>query len=211
MDYKTAAYEKLKQDIVSGKLAPGTVFNEKEYAAGLGVSRTPVHEAVWQLVGEGLLEVIPRRGTLISHISMEDIRQMYEYRKMLEPQLARRAAAAADRERLAEYRLFFEERRLAADSQEAEDMCKTDEDGEFHIYLAEASGNRYAVAQMKLMMTQTLRIRSLSNIKTKRRYIEACEEHIDIIDAVSDGNGEEAARLMLEHLNNSEQGYRNLI
>ena len=211
MDFKSAAYEKIKQEIVSGNLAPGTVLNEREYAQKLGISRTPVHEAVWQLVGEGLLEVIPRRGTLVSHISMEDIRQMYEFRKMLEPQIVQLAAARADREKLKNYRAFFEKLMKEAESRGAEEAWKDDRDGEFHVFLAETMGNHYAVCQMRLMMTQTLRIRSLSNIRTKKRCIESCAEHINIINAILEDNAKKAAELMLVHLKNSEQGYRNML
>ena len=72
------AYELLKSEIVSGKRKPGEIFEEKRFAAQLGVSRTPVREAVLRLAREGLLVVMPRRGTVISNISMEDIRQLYE-------------------------------------------------------------------------------------------------------------------------------------
>lgn len=98
-----------------------------------------------------------------------------------------------------------------AESRGAEDAWKDDRDGEFHIFLAETMGNHYAVSQMRLMMTQTLRIRSLSNIRTKKRYTESCAEHINIIDSILEDNAKKAAELMLVHLKNSEQGYRNML
>lgn len=91
------AYELLKSEIVSGKRKPGEIFEEKRFAAQLGVSRTPVREAVLRLAREGLLVVMPRRGTVISNISMENIRQLYEARVMLEPQILRIAAKRADK------------------------------------------------------------------------------------------------------------------
>ena len=98
-----------------------------------------------------------------------------------------------------------------AESRGAEEAWKDDRDGEFHVFLAETMGNHYAVSQMRLMMTQTLRIRSLSNIRTKKRYTESCAEHINIINAILEDNAREAAELMLVHLKNSEQGYRNML
>ena len=84
------AYELLKSEIVSGKRKPGEIFEEKRFAAQLGVSRTPVREAVLRLAREGLLVVMPRRGTVISNISMENIRPMRRLHRCRSPMRMRR-------------------------------------------------------------------------------------------------------------------------
>lgn len=210
------AYELLKSEIVSGKRKPGEVFEEKRFAAQLGVSRTPVREAVLRLAREGLLVVMPRRGTVISNISMEDIRQLYEARVMLEPQILRIAAKRADKNTLADWKAFFEGQADAevtplpfphADAAQH----SHDADAAFHLFLAQSLGNRYILQQMEELMAQSQRIRSLSNARRKSRYLASIQEHIRIVDALLQEDGERAATEVLEHLHNSEDGYHRMM
>lgn len=82
-------------------------MTEKTFAERIGMSRTPVREGVIRLAREGLLEIVPRRGTFVSGISMEDIRQIYEMRSMLEPQIVEIAVRKADRKQLEEWNRYF--------------------------------------------------------------------------------------------------------
>ena len=201
------AYELLKSEIVSGKRKPGEIFEEKRFAAQLGVSR------------EGLLVVMPRRGTVISNISMENIRQLYEARVMLEPQILRIAAKRADKNTLASWKAFFEAQAAQADAEVTplpfpnEDAAQHshDADAAFHLFLAHSLGNRYILQQMEELMAQSQRIRSLSNARRKSRYLASIQEHIRIVDALLQGDGERAATEVLEHLHNSEDGYRRMM
>ena len=201
------AYELLKSEIVSGKRKPGEIFEEKRFAAQLGVSRTPV------------LVVMPRRGTVISNISMENIRQLYEARVMLEPQILRIAAKRADKNTLASWKAFFEAQAAQADAEVTplpfpnEDAAQHshDADAAFHLFLAHSLGNRYILQQMEELMAQSQRIRSLSNARRKSRYLASIQEHIRIVDALLQGDGERAATEVLEHLHNSEDGYRRMM
>lgn len=212
-------YEILKEEIISGKRRPGDIFEEKAFAARLGVSRTPVREAVLQLAREGLLVVMPRRGTMVSNISMEDIRQLYEARLILEPQIVRLAAKRVDKEELEKWSAFFKEQ-----LQQLEDGGETaqfpgeqerpgcqDADAAYHLFLARSTGNRYLSRQMDELMTQTRRIRSLSNAQYRSRYQKSIEEHIHIAEAMQREDGEAAAAAVLTHLCNSQEGYRSLI
>ena len=211
------AYQILKSEIISGKRKPGDVFDEKQFAAMLGVSRTPVREAVLQLAREGLLVVMPRRGTVISHISMEDVRQLYEARRMLEPQILRIAAARADKNVLARWQTFFESQQAADDAAalpypgETEGQLCRDADAAFHLFLAQSTGNRYIVKQMEELMAQSQRIRNLSNQRRKSRYLASLAEHLRIVTALLQGDGERAAEEVLWHLRNSEEGYHKLM
>lgn len=212
------AYELLKSEIVSGKRKPGEIFEEKRFAAQLGVSRTPVREAVLRLAREGLLVVMPRRGTVISNISMEDIRQLYEARVMLEPQILRIAAKRADKNTLADWKAFFEGQAAQADTEVTLPFPNVDAaqhshdaDAAFHLFLAQSLGNRYILQQMEELMAQSQRIRSLSNARRKSRYLASIQEHIRIVDALLQEDGERAATEVLEHLHNSEDGYHRMM
>ena len=213
------AYELLKSEIVSGKRKPGEVFEEKQFAAQLGVSRTPVREAVLQLAREGLLIIMPRRGTVVSTISMEDIRQLYEARRILEPQIMRIATKRADADTLTRWKAYFENQLDVADDEsttlqfpgEGETQLCRDADAAFHLFLAQSTGNHYIVKQMEELMAQSQRIRNLSNRRRKSRYLASLTEHIGLAAALLQGDGERAAREVLEHLHNSEDGYRTMM
>lgn len=203
---KTLAYETLRRQIVTAQLAPGASVNEKEVAQQLGISRTPVHEAVQELVREGLLEVTPRRGTTVPSVSFEDIRQIYELRRLLEPPLLQLALPRLDRQALQRCRDYF-----AACAEDAANAEGGDRDADFHLFLAAAARNRYAIRALEQMMAQTQRLRSLSDQWAERRYTEACREHVAIADALLDGDAGAARQAMQAHLDHAEQGYRRLL
>lgn len=214
-NFKNYVYEDLKKKIVMGELQPGAVINEKIYAQEMGVSRTPVHEAVQRLAHEGMVVIIPRCGTIVSHISVEDVRQLYELRKMLEPQIVKLAAERADREKLAYYRDYYADMGVKGiknndvkDNEGEASWLLGDSDNEFHMFLAESTGNRFIIEYIKEAMTQTMRIRCLSNEQSESRFLSACNEHVAIIDAMLKGDGESAALEMTKHLENSEKGFK---
>lgn len=110
-DNSEIVYEIIKKEIIDATRKPGDIFNEKEFAANMGISRTPVREAVLRLSNEGLLVVMPRRGTFVSHISMADVRDMYQVRKILEPQIASIAAQKCDKDIVKQWRNFLKRKK----------------------------------------------------------------------------------------------------
>ncbi|MDO5416922.1 MAG: GntR family transcriptional regulator [Lachnospiraceae bacterium] len=206
-DYAFSAYETLKWEIVTGQRRPGSVFEEKVFAEQIGVSRTPVREAVIRLARERLLEVVPRRGTFVSEISMEDIRQIYEMRRILEPQIVEIAAEKADRKRMETWRAYFE-RVKAGEEMLIASAPLPDSDAAFHLFLAESTGNRFIREQMETLMTQTQRIRCLSNRWKETRQQASVEEHLEMIRDMLEGDTDAAKEAAVRHLNNSEEGYR---
>ncbi len=201
--YKQKAYEYLKKQIVRGERLPGDIVSEKELISELGISRTPIREAIQRLAEERLLLVMPSRGTIVSYISVDDIRQIYEARKLIEPYVANLAAVHADTERLKEFRWIFEE-------QAEYQLQDNDWDCEFHLYLAECSGNQFFRKQVEELMTQSMRIRMLSNKKKSQSYERSRTEHLTIIDAILEQDPEGAAEAMLVHLLRSEEGYKEI-
>ena len=94
---KVTVYENLKKRIISCEFPPGMPINEADFAANLGVSKTPIREALRQLEQDGLVENVPGRGSIISHISSKDISGIFELREILECGAARRAALQDDK------------------------------------------------------------------------------------------------------------------
>lgn len=201
--YKQKAYHYIKKQILKGSLLPGDVLSEKQLTSELGISRTPVREAIQRLAEEQLLVVMPSRGTIVSHISVDEIRQLYEARKLNEPFVIRQAVRRADRQQLLMYRKIFEEQTEA-------ELAEHDWDMEFHLYLAECAGNRFLKKLIADLMTQSVRIRALSNQKREDRQAQARTEHLAMIDAVLNGNEEAAEQALLQHLQRSEEGYREI-
>ena len=138
---------------------------------------------------------------------------------MLEPQILRIAAKLADKNTLASWKAFFEAQAAQADAEVTplpfpnEDAAQHshDADAAFHLFLAHSLGNRYILQQMEELMAQSQRIRSLSNARRKSRYLASIKEQIRIVDALLQVVGERAATEVLEHLHNSEDGYRRMM
>ena len=103
------AYVDLREEIIGVRLPPGTLLREDELMARLGVGRTPVREAVQRLQRDGFVTVIPRRGTLVSEISITDLAAIYEVRKQLESWASRLAAERATADDHAEARRLMDD------------------------------------------------------------------------------------------------------
>lgn len=194
-------YQKLKEDIIKGKYEPGSVFVEKDYASELNVSRTPVREAVLRLANEGYINIIPRKGTLISSISFEDIKSIYEYRMILEPESI----------------LLLKDKKIDTSwidgwidkfsSENENNSLSEDDDKKFHVELAKLTGNKYIYSQIDLIMDKCSRIRILSNFESSVRYKESLNEHIEILKYLKNKNVSKASEMMKVHLTNTIAGF----
>ncbi len=203
-------YSYIKNEIITGRLAPGSIFNEGEIASSLGLSRTPVREAVLRLAEEGYLTVIPRKGTLVSNISFTDVKEVYELRYMLEPEIAFKAAATIDKELCKKWKDYFisllnkVDTELPVQTNEEEEI---DIDKLFHESIASSLNNKLINKEVSHLMDLSQRIRYLSNYKNENRYLASLQEHIAILNALIEGNKEKAMLMMKEHLKNTVEGY----
>lgn len=204
--YKALAYAHIKKKIVHGDLRPGDIIKEKDFIAALGISRTPVREALSQLSDEGMIDIMPSRGMVVSHISISDVLAMYDTRQLIEPHIARQAAGKASAETLRLFREQFSNTAPISGPEKEEDM-----DSDFHLYLAACIGNRYLLRLEEMLMSQSERIRVLSSHDRADRESEARQEHLCIIDALLENDGERAAAAALLHLKKSIEGYRSII
>lgn len=204
--YKMKAYEYIKCQILSGAIAPGAGLDEKQFCKTLGMSRTPVHEAFAMLSSEGLVDILPSRGMVVSRLSLVDIEQNYTLRSLVEPYIIRQAAACPDKERLQAFKELF-----SADVSSSYDKDGLDNDLAFHLYLASATGNAYLTELEARLMAKCQLVRVLSSRCRKERADSARDEHIALIDAISSGDGEGAVGLLLAHLSASLEGYRTIL
>jgi len=194
--------ETLREAIVNGTLNPGERLMEIQLAEELGVSRTPVREAIRKLELEGFVIMIPRRGTYVADLSIKDINEVFEIRTALDI-----LAAGLAVERITEDELEQLERLLVEIGKliEGDDIDKIVEvDSQFHDVLYKASRNDRLVGIINNLREQITRFRSIS-IQYPGRMKVSIEEHRQLVEAIADRNTELAQQIAREHMENSEQ------
>lgn len=194
--------EALREAIVRGDLKPGERLMEIQLADELGVSRTPVREAIRRLEMEGFLVMVPRRGTYVADLSIKDISEVFEIRTSLDV-----LAAGIAVERITEEELEELERLLVQISEYIDmgDMEKVVEaDGQFHDVLYRACRNDRLVGIINNLREQFTRFRAVS-INYPGRLKNTLEEHRRLVEAIAARDAETAQRYAREHLENAEQ------
>ena len=201
---RDVVFETLRDAIIKQVLKPGERLMEIQLADEMGVSRTPVREAIRKLELEGLVVMVPRKGAYVAGVSMKDIHEVYEVRAALE-MLAVSLAA----ERITDEELDALERQVLRES-EAE--ANADEhsldniiyiDSSFHDIIYQAAHNQRLVQFVNILQEQLQRFRAASLTRPGRSKT-ALEEHKQIVEALAERNGELAAKLAKEHIDNAE-------
>lgn len=198
---REVVFESLREAILNGRLKPGERLMEVQLAEEMGVSRTPVREAIRKMELEGFVVMIPRKGAYVAGISLKDIADVYEVRAALETLAAGLAA-----ERITEEELEKLERHLVAVSEDAEhnDLAGwVTRDTEFHDTIYQASRNQRLIQIVNNLMEQIHRFRSTSLAYPGRMRI-AVEEHKKLVEAISERNVPLAQSLAQEHVENAE-------
>ncbi|WP_163199937.1 MULTISPECIES: GntR family transcriptional regulator [Bifidobacterium] len=202
---RDVVYGFIRERIVMGQYRPGDLLDEQTLADENGVSRTPVREAVRRLVEEGLVQVLPRRGILVSQISLKGINDMMEARYLLEPFLLRKGFPLLDVEQLVEFRRH--EQKKIDDGDSRVEQSTEDFDTILHLYLSGKADNDYLSDTMRRLMTQNQRMRALTSTLRSERVLESCREHVAILDRAIDGDLDGAVIALQEHLRHSRESY----
>lgn len=201
---KSWAYENLKRRIISVELPPGQPINEAELAEQLNVSKTPVREALRQLERDGLVENIPSRGSAISHITSQEISDVFQIREIIEAGAAKRAAAFKGGPRFVQQREVYQKLMEVTPPNAEYGEWGTWED--LHLLIVESLGNEALVTVYLSLIDRIKRIRNYYGSRvTSRRFWDIMTEHMAILDAVLAGNAEEAERAMINHLRNASR------
>jgi DNA-binding GntR family transcriptional regulator len=200
------AYRHLKTAIVSVQTTPGTPLNEQQIAGRLGMSRTPVREALRRLEQEGLVVRHPRRGVVVAPLSMQDVLEIWQLREILEPAACRLAVGRLDPVALAGL-----ERTLSAlvgREPRLEDYERHHQaDVALHRLIAQATGN---ARLFQILEALTGRIARVRMAHSPTRFRRALREHLDILAALRRGDPEVAAEVMRVHLANARAGLATL-
>ena len=197
---KSRAYGIIKEKIISCDLKPGSVISEKALMDEIGASRTPIREAIGKLEEEHLVDVYPKRGIFVSQVTIKDVLDIYAMRIIVESFAVRLAALILEPEQIRPFRNLWMPKHAALST---EDHNKSDRD--FHMLIAQASGNKYLLQTFSTLFNQASRIRMLSLLRMEKRLEEARKEHLFIIEALLRKDEDEAEKYMKHHLANSRE------
>lgn len=200
-------FESLREAIIQGRLRPGERLMEIQLAEEMGVSRTPVREAIRKLELEGFVVMVPRKGAYVAGISVKDIVDIFEVRAALEGLAAGLAA-----ERITDEEMDQLERSIHKINVSGEEDLKAIVEGDtsFHALVYKASRNQRLVQIIINLQEQINRFRVTSLSQPGRSKI-ALDEHTKIVEAISDRNVELSQQLATEHIENAEQSLLNAL
>ena len=207
-------FQKIREDILNGIYKENDELRENTIGKELGVSRTPVREALRQLELEGLVTIIPNRGAYVTGISHKDVWDIYVIRSMLEGLCARWAAEhikEAQLDELEETILLSEFQMKKESGFSAEQVAALD--SRFHSILYEASGSRI-LSHVLTDFHNYVQTARTSSVVSEDRARKSIREHRQILRAIRDRDGEMAEHLANEHImhvmqNLKKQGYEN--
>lgn len=191
------AFHRIWRQIVSGELKPGDRLSDVELASKLGVSRTPVRQALHRLAQDELITFDPRRGFWVRDLAIDDIHELYEVRVALEVLALRRAAAKLERDELRT--LLDQVSTLKQELSQGRIPEFLEHDFLFHNVLIQASGNGRLIRTLATLRSQ-VSIFQIRDTEFPGRMERALEEHAAILDALLDGRGDDAAELLSAHI-----------
>ncbi|MBQ8877163.1 MAG: GntR family transcriptional regulator [Lachnospiraceae bacterium] len=198
-------FNKLREDILSGKYQEHEELKEVAIGEELGVSRTPVREAFRQLELEGLIQIVPNKGAYVTGITAKDVKDIYMIRSYLEGMCARLVTEKITDEQLDELEENVYLASYHASKGHMEQMAELD--NRFHHILYEACDSKMLQKLLQDFHEYVMRIRK-KTLSTKERGIASNEEHKQIMEAIKQRNADEAERLANLHMNNA---YENMV
>lgn len=190
-------HEEIRRMAMGYDFKPNERINEVELAAKFGVSRSPVRESLQRLVTEGLITFQPNRGFFCRGLDVEQIVHLSDVRAFLEQKAVELAAENAPLDALNGLVSWWHAVAERADSFSSAELTNKDE--EFHMRIAQMSGNPELSRMIEGINTRIRFVREIE-IEKRRRRSTTYTEHTDIAEALSERRGEEAGRLMYEHI-----------
>lgn len=203
---KEAVYQRLKESVIRGEIAPGSKLVETQISSELGVSRTPLREAISRLGQEGLLEVVPRRGTFVRKHSRNEILESLEIRETLEGLAARLAARHATTETIQKMKSCFSGFSPKNVEKSIKDYAQ--KNVQFHHLVIQASQNRRLIGIIRNLYDQMDLVR-LHTIVLPGRARKSLSEHREIIRLIEKGKGDLAEKSLRLHIRDLRRAVKN--
>ncbi len=195
-----ALLEELREKIITGKYKGGESLTEMKLAQEYGMSRTPIREALRKLEVEGLVNIIPNKGAVVSSLTDEEISNVFNIRMRIESMAAYLAAKNITESQLEQLRDALELFEFYIGKGNT-GRCG-EEDFKFHDIIYDASGSR-PVRNVLQSMNSYIRSVRHETLKSRERMKQAVSEHIDIFNAIKEGNAELAEELAYKHVVNA--------
>lgn len=189
-------YRQIKEKILTQHIPLGAKIRDEDLAVQLGVSRTPVREAIRNLIRDGLVEVVPRSQTRVRHLTEDDIEELFELRIALETLAARKAAERMPRAQVRHLRRMQEAAEVGLKKGRVEPALEFDQ--AMHRTILEASGNRRLQEMMMTINDYVTLFRSIGARTPSHRGFTF--RHREIVRALEREDGEAASRALAEHI-----------
>ncbi len=200
--HKDKVYANIKADIIRCVLKPGEAISEAKLASNYNVGKAPIRDALSRLCHENLIISQPRKGHIITPITIRDVIDTFEVRMCLEPMAARMAAGKVDEELLLRAANACETPIAKTVSGNISKFLSSNT--ELHCLIAQYSGNQRLTKQISSLLEDAERVRYIIAGSVTSRP-ESIADHAKLVEALIDGNGEEAARISKRHI---QHGWR---
>lgn len=203
MDKTGYAYNYIKRMIIDGTLEPLSDISEIELQNKLGISRTPIREALQRLEKEWFVYIYPRKGTIVSEITFELINSIYEVRLLNEPYLAAQYCEKADRNWLNDMKYKFLNPPKETNNEEIRSYF-IGLDRELHKEMVRYSSNVFLKDILKIVEAHNQRIRIKTSFKNQD-YEKAIKDHLEIIEALLENDPIKVQEVTKKHLESSKK------
>jgi len=195
------ALKSLRHSILNNELTTGVVYNEKSLARDLGISRTPVREALLELASKRLVKFLPQKGVIINTFSSKDIEDVFEIRTALEAFSIKKTCLNHKNIDISILKKHLDEQKKAVKGQDAHRFMAADR--KFHIDLTKLTNNNYLTDMMN-EIRDIIHLMGVKALGIKGRMAEVVKEHENILKAVEKGDSIKAMEQMENHLDYSK-------
>jgi len=196
------AYDALRNSILTNRLTSDVVYNEKGLAEQLGISRTPVREALLELSSQGLVSFLPRKGVVVNKFTREDIEDIFELRYVIELASVKKICLTWTSDDLFPLEQCLEKQKQIL-SQMENPIAFMEIDRDFHVAISRLTGNGRLVAIMQ-NIRDILQLMGVRALTARGRMELVILEHSNILEAIKKRNVEEALLRMSVHLDQSK-------
>ncbi|WP_217165876.1 GntR family transcriptional regulator [Streptomyces sp. AC512_CC834] len=187
----------LRAALIAGDLRPGVIYSAPALAAELGVSATPVREAMLDLAREGLVEAVRNKGFRVTEMTEQDLDEFTEIRTLIEVPTVGRVAATTAVEQLEALRPLAHQ--IVTAAQEHDILKYLEADHRFHLELLALAGNHHLV-EVVADLRKRSRLFGLGSLNGTGRLVASAQEHVELLDLMVNGRIQEAEECMRRHL-----------
>lgn len=202
---KELVYREIKNAILNGHISYNEIFTEVQLAELLNTSRTPIREAVQDLIKEGLIVSVPRRGLTVRKITLNELEQIFLLRTSIEKEVIKKLTNMITDNQIEELKAICEQQVQAMHNDNDAEFINLDQ--QFHFSLTRFA-NYFLIEEVLSNLYELTQLIGLQAVKKKNRKNEVMEEHLAIINALEERDAEQAAHWMVMHLKNTKDSIK---